>query len=473
MAFITLNFQVYQGWSKQDLLTGQDLKTKRNDGSLQMDLTNQQTFFVTTLKIGSNQDENLVLVDTGSSDLWVMSHDLTCVSPGSISKRYMETFGVRTGVRLKNKKNKDSNSETGPIVYTTQTETESNDCTTYGTFNTENSDTFSENNTIPFLIEYADNTHAIGIWGHDNVIINDVTVRNLSFAIANESSSEIGVLGIGLPTLQVTSLYGYIYENLPIKLVSDGIIGKAIYSIYLNAPNAETGTVLFGAIDRAKYQDNLVTFNMMKTRRSNKYPSRIQIPVSKIDYVTSNGGTSNIFSSSRSGHDGVVLDTGSTLSYVFSDVLDSISEAVHGQYSSSIGAYVVDCNLLNSKDVVNIEFGGSKTIKVPVSNLIIEIRPSQCILGVLPQSTGSSYMLFGINIIRNAYIVIDVEDYQVSLAQVYFTNKESIEVIGQEGLLNTTNGSTTSDAQRLSIDMSISKLAYGFLVLSLTVYCLN
>lgn len=58
-----------------------------------------------SLKIGSNEDVNEVLVDTGSSDLWVMSHDLNCV-PVLNTKRFERSFGQGTGVlpihKLKN-----------------------------------------------------------------------------------------------------------------------------------------------------------------------------------------------------------------------------------------------------------------------------------------------------------------------------------------------------------------------------------
>ena len=164
-----------------------------------------------TLKIGSNEDENRVLVDTGSSDLWVMSHDLKCVSAPN-SKRNERSFGHGTGVKLnerelmQKRKNLYQPSRTietdeekealekihnklfgfgsiystvyiteGPGAYSTFSPfvgTEggsggsggSNTCTSYGSFNTENSDTF-KNNTNDFEIQYADDTSAIGIWG--------------------------------------------------------------------------------------------------------------------------------------------------------------------------------------------------------------------------------------------------------------------------------------------------------------------
>lgn len=517
-----IDFEVRRGESKDDLSPEDDSNPRfvKRDGSLDMTLTNKQTFYMATLKIGSNEDENRVLVDTGSSDLWVMSHDLKCVSAPN-SKRNERSFGHGTGVKLnerelmQKRKNLYQPSRTietdeekealekihnklfgfgsiystvyiteGPGAYSTFSPfvgTEggsggsggSNTCTSYGSFNTENSDTFKKNNTNDFEIQYADDTSAIGIWGYDDVTISNVTVKDLSFAIANETSSDVGVLGIGLPGLEVTTQYGYTYQNLPLKLKADGIIAKSLYSLYLNTADAKAGSILFGAIDHAKYQGDLVTVKMMRTYSQISYPVRIQVPVSKIDVESSSGSTTNILSSTT----GVVLDTGSTLSYVFSDTLQLLGKALNGQYSNSVGAYVVNCNLADSSRTVDIEFGGNKTIKVPISDLVLQASKSTCILGVMQQSSSSSYMLFGDNILRSAYIVYDLDDYEVSLAQVSYTNKESIEVIGASGITNSSgsgttssSGTSTSTSTRHSAGSIISKPVYG-LLLSLLISC--
>lgn len=517
-----IDFEVRRGESKDDLSPEDDSNPRfvKRDGSLDMTLTNKQTFYMATLKIGSNEDENRVLVDTGSSDLWVMSHDLKCVSAPN-SKRNERSFGHGTGVKLnerelmQKRKNLYQPSRTietdeekealekihnklfgfgsiystvyiteGPGAYSTFSlfvGTEggssgsggSNTCTSYGSFNTENSDTFKKNNTNDFEIQYADDTSAIGIWGYDDVTISNVTVKDLSFAIANETSSDVGVLGIGLPGLEVTTQYGYTYQNLPLKLKADGIIAKSLYSLYLNTADAKAGSILFGAIDHAKYQGDLVTVKMMRTYSQISYPVRIQVPVSKIDVESSSGSTTNILSSTT----GVVLDTGSTLSYVFSDTLQLLGKALNGQYSNSVGAYVVNCNLADSSRTVDIEFGGNKTIKVPISDLVLQASKSTCILGVMQQSSSSSYMLFGDNILRSAYIVYDLDDYEVSLAQVSYTNKESIEVIGASGITNSSgsgttssSGTSTSTSTRHSAGSIISNPVYGLLLSLLISY---
>ena len=241
-----IDFKVRRGSSK-DTLTPEDEDSSprfvKRDGSFEMILINEQTFYMANLKIGSNQDENNVLVDTGSSDLWVVSHDLNCISSRDrkrstklckqgtsvvnhlpLEKRELPVGRDRNVIKpsktiqqnkIKASNNNNSNSNkqvtsasavyltyggfgvpTGLPNAATLRFITSNTCTSYVTFNTENSDTFIDNDTYPFLIEYADNTHAIGVWSYDNVIINNVTVNNLTFAIANEASSDVGVLGI-------------------------------------------------------------------------------------------------------------------------------------------------------------------------------------------------------------------------------------------------------------------------------------
>ncbi|CAK9437921.1 uncharacterized protein LODBEIA_P22990 [Lodderomyces beijingensis] len=496
--FYKIDFNVRRGSSRADLSPRHDQTprfVKRADGAgdFTLQISNQQTFYMADLYIGSNEDKNQVLVDTGSSDLWVMSHDLNCLPRGTtLQKRDPKNvfrFGTgatfpkdvdeKTGKKRKRdaggvelqeldfaptKVQRDDDGSASGNVYTTiyftgtslPSEFSSlfpdgpggggfssalpgsapsasagsgsgsggtNTCTSYGSFNTENSDSFVQNRTSSFLIQYADGTHALGIWGHDTVKLGNVSVPNLSFAVANETSSDIGVLGIGLPGLQTTTQYGYMYENLPLKLKSDGIIDKVVFSLYLARASDSAGSVLFGAVDHAKYEGSLTTVPMLRTYQQIPYPVRFEVEVTNIAFNNS-GNQVTIDSSSM----GVVLDSGSTLSYLRSSQIQSIASQLNGRYSSSAGAYLVDCSLQSSRATLDIEFT-SKVIRVPVSDLIFPASRTQCFLGLSEQSQSSNYILFGDNVLRSAYVVYDLENYSISLAQAYYTNDEDIEVI--------------------------------------------
>ncbi|KAI3403989.2 SAP9 [Candida oxycetoniae] len=598
--YYKMDFNIRRGSSRSDLSPVEDsaprlVKRDDPDGSFELVLSNQQTFYMADLYIGSNQELNQVLVDTGSSDLWVMSHDLRCLATNYKKKRDAKNvfqfgtgvqlvpdsmidkekrdaknvFQFGTGVQLvpdsmidkekrdaKNvfqfstgvqlvpdsmidekrqeqnneidKKRQEQNDEdqeptkvvrddaiyttiylTGGSFFTglpdffssllpggsggssgsssssssgsTSTSTRTtnsggtNSCTSNGSFNTGDSDTFVKNNTGAFSIQYADGSHAIGIWGYDNIRMGDVTVSNVSFAVANETSSNIGVLGIGLPGLERTTEYNYMYENLPMKLKSDGIINRVAYSLYLAKADDKSGSILFGAVDHAKYEGSLVTVPMLRTYQVINYPVRFEVEVSNIVFNNS-GNTETVLSDSI----GAVLDSGSTLSYLRSDQIKAVASQLDGQYVTSAGFYLVDCDYLNSDTTLDITFV-NKTIRVPVSDLIFRVSSRQCGLGLWEQSSGSPYILFGDNVLRSAYIVYDLENYAISLAQAYYTDEEDVEVItdsvplpGGQNSTSVGGGSSSSSSsssssgnrQSLAVTYQISfiSLIFGFII---------
>ena len=73
-----IDFKVLRGNDKRNLFLSDERPYIMKRDSSEMELQNRQTFYLANIKIGSNEDEVGVLVDTGSSDLWVMSHDLNC-----------------------------------------------------------------------------------------------------------------------------------------------------------------------------------------------------------------------------------------------------------------------------------------------------------------------------------------------------------------------------------------------------------
>lgn len=478
-----LDFGVLRGNNKRDLsLFDEAPAVVKRDGSAELELQNKQTFYLANLKVGSNKDEVGVLVDTGSSDLWMMSHDLTCeaesssssssskrdviVRPGKEKSEEETEKGVENNVKEQadvSKTTGETSTKTADVnqkawgfgdmsAFTTifvtgspdspgsggstgsskRTKTAggktTNTCTSYGSFNTGNSDSFSRNGSAPaFGISYADGTTAYGIWGTDDVSIGDVTVKDLSFAVANDTTSNVGVLGIGLPGLETTYSSNrvsspYMYENLPFKLKSQGTIEKAAYSVYLGEKNSKTGSILFGAVDSAKYTGDLKTVQIVNTLKGYyDNPIKLEIIVSGIKFNDSGSDidiTSNEYTA--------VLDTGSTYSYFPRSLLTKAGETLGGLYSSSLGAYIVEC-VDSDSYYFTINFSGAE-ITVPLSSLVTQYDTDKCFLSILEQ-TGDDYILFGDNVLRSAYLVYDLDDYEISLAQVKYTSDESISVI--------------------------------------------
>lgn len=485
---VKLDFTVLRGSSKRDAAPNRQAGLRKRatpDGSALMELENQLSYYSCNLYIGSNGQMSTVLVDTGSSDLWIMDTDMQCLTASSSFKReFFEFYRVLdlpeinqpqpenadNAKRVNDDKHYEPdnakrdclgffcmsgiiiNTFTSSIIIGTQTgpistptgntgtatratngnpaaATGANSCTQMGSFETADSDSFRVNNSAPaFSIQYADGTSAQGFWGHDQVGFSGYNVSDLSFATVNVTDSTFGVLGIGLPGLETTysgTLSSYMYENLPIRLKRQGIIQKNVYSLYLDRQEALTGSVLFGAVDHAKYSGTLQTVPIINIY-SGFYSLPIRLDV-VMDSITLQGSDSNVTVTTVATP--ALLDSGTTLSYLPSNMLSRLTLSLSATYSLSAGMYVVDCGYNSDSLFAIFNFSGIE-IKVPLSDMILTYR-SQCYLGVLPQSSlsSSTYAILGDNFLRNAYIVYDLDDLEILMAQVNYTDQEDIEII--------------------------------------------
>lgn len=449
-----IDFEVFRGNNAGEMGPNRQASLVKRDGLLLMEVENASTFYKAELKIGLELQEVGVLVDTGSSDLWVMSTDVTCGVASSSKKRGLSPLLMSedsdfeaTKVKREMAKRCSGLECFSALGFTTITispdatslgssqETdgaETNTCTSYGLFETADLDTFHRNTSVSdFSIEYADSTSATGIWGYDTVQVGGTNVSDLSLAVVNASDSGMGVLGIGLPGLEVTyslSLDSYMYENLPMKLRSEGLIHKKLYSLYLNSDSATTGSVLFGAVDHAKYSGTLQTVPIINIYSEfYSHPIRLDVVLSGItfqsDSINETVSTSNY---------AALLDSGTTLTYLPLELLTNLVTIMLATYSETEQFYQVDCSYSSDTAFVVYHFLGI-TIKVPLLDLVLSYGSDLCYLGVLEQtsetSTSVSYAVLGDNFLRSAYVVYDLEDYQVSMAQASYLSSEDIEVV--------------------------------------------
>lgn len=462
---VKLDFDVLRGDSSSDASRNTQAKlSKRDDGQESLDLTNMQSYYQVTLNVGSEGAKCQLLIDTGSSDLWVMSSDVKCSSSSSVgsSRRRLITsddlLAIKNGHAddTQNKKRETITLTYGDIptdlasliggipteyaselagTNTAAAATGLGSCTGMGSFNTAESDSFRLNSSAPnFAITYADGTYARGFWGQDSIDMKDFNVSDMSLAVVNDTTSSFGVLGIGLEGLEVTyassrsASLSYTYENFPSRLKSSGAINKVLYSLYLAESNADKGSILFGAVDHAKYTGQLQTVPLVNIYSSSfDRPIRLDIA---LDSISLQSSTQNV--SVSDSKIAALLDSGTTLSYLPTAILNALTQSLRATFSKAEGFYKVSCDYNTNSAFVVFNFSGAE-IKVPLSDLILSYGSRQCFLGVLEQSSDASvdypYAILGDNFIRNAYIVYDLEDYEISLAQANYSSDEDIEVV--------------------------------------------
>jgi elongation factor G len=129
----------------------------------------------------------------------------------------------------------------------------------------------------------------------------------------------------------------------------------------------------------------------------------------------------------------VLLDAGSTISTLPPDLVTEMYKEA-GVAMSADGIPTIPCNFANSKGSFGFGFGGPNgvVINVGMSELVRPLRSSLkytngtyagldiCLFGVQAASSSSSPLILGDSFLRSAYVVYDLENVEVAMANTNF-----------------------------------------------------
>lgn len=298
---------------------------------------------------------------------------------------------------------------------------EGGNCQTTACFDVKRSNTFQKNNTDPFYFQYEDYTYAKGFWGTNDLQIGGLSVFNASFVVSDDTNSTAPVLGIGFPGDESSYAasgsgnspqHPHKYANFPQLLKDQGKTQAIVYSLYLNSPKAAEGNVLFGGVDHSQYKGQLYALPVLKlnelTGSSDPYTD-LAVTLQGVE-LTSGGFTNSVGPEKHA----AVLDSGTTVVYLPDDIAQNIAS----QYGVSLTneGYAIECPQDADNEKIAYDFGGFK-IETALSNYILGQSGDQGMLAVLPSSEPA---VLGDFFLRDAYVVYDLENKEISLAQVAF-----------------------------------------------------
>lgn len=146
-----------------------------------------------------------------------------------------------------------------------------------------------------------------------------------------------------------------------------------------------------------------------------------------------------------------VLDTGSSLSYLPEQMVSDIYDAVSAVWDQESGAAFVPCDVANVDAAFIFTFSGID-ISVGMDEMVIRPRPNSrgqvprfrdgteaCIFGIAPAITSIS--ILGDTFLRSAYLVYDLANNEISMAQTRFnsTSNDILEIgTGPDSVPNAT-----------------------------------
>lgn len=348
---------------------------------LTIPVENDLVLYSAKVQVGTPEQEFLVQVDTGSSDLWLYDTKDVCIGGG---------------------------------------------CSQYGLFATNASSTYKELLPGQFEISYGDHTYAKGDWVEDTVTIEGVKIPKQQFGLAKNTTATPAILGIGLPSLEAAEKE---YINIPKSLYLNGDIGSWTYSLYLSSLEATQGSILFGGIDKSHFSGPLKTVPVISTYA-------FWVTLSKLDIKSE---TKNKTVNALDVPGQVLLDSGTTLTYLPSQSYQTILKDWGVDIDPDYGAIIPEYKLHQLQDeYLEYNLQGVK-IKVSASqlfypaytgdnlNTVAEYPNGQKAYELLiaDNGNGTEGLILGDSFLRSAYVVYDLPNLQISLAQADYSGGDA------------------------------------------------
>lgn len=341
-----------------------DANSPSDSNSLGLDIEANDVGYVATIQMGTPPQDYLILMDSGSADLWVGSE--TCQSEGG------------------------------------------GGCGNHTFLGSQSSSTFVDTGA-PFEVTYGTG-NVQGDIVTDNVVVAGLTLTNHTFGVANQESVQFssdtvpfdGLMGLAQSTLSEQQVLTPVESLAQNGLISDAITS---YKISRLADNLNDGEITFGGLDDSKFDPNtLVTFPNVNTE----------------------GFWEGAMSVSSNGQDlglqgrTAILDTGTTL--IVAPPLDAqtVHNTIAGAKSDGQGGFTIPCQTNAS---IALTFSG-QTFDIDTRDLLFApVDPNNldgdCTSGISSgEIGGATEWLVGDVFLKNAYFSTDVGKNQISLAKL-------------------------------------------------------
>ncbi|KAJ9149891.1 Acid protease [Pleurostoma richardsiae] len=329
----------------------------------------QGMIYLIELDIGTPPQPVKVFVDTGSYELWVNP-----LCAGSPDPNLCQTYGAYV-----------------PKQSNTSTMIGGDFHATYGTGS------------------------AMGTYWSDTMMVSMLQIPSIQFAVANDTVyTWAGILGLGYSYPITTK-----YPTMLNMMVRYGYIGAPIFSIGVGGEGDGFSEIIFGGVNRWKYSGSLSPVPIWPPP-SSQDPRWVQYWVNVTSLgLTGGAGAGPVVYTPNGFNMPMIVDTGSTLSYLREDLVAQIGQQL-GATVDNQNTYWVDCAWRDKDGTVDFGFlDGKVVINVKYKDFIYEQYAGHCQLGVQPADVDSTNYVLGDTFIRGAYLVFDQQSDVIWLGQYY------------------------------------------------------
>ena len=215
-------------------------------------------------------------------------------------------------------------------------------------------------------------------------------------------------------------------------MVSSGAIQSNAYSLWLNSQDSTIGSLIFGGVDKGKYTGPLSTIPI-ENNPNYTTPSGFIVTVTGIGLTLSADAKTNTKANTSiplvtKRADPFLIDSGTYNIELPLEHLQPILTALGAEYEAASDYAMVPCSMTTNTSTIDFVFT-SFSISVPLTELIFpqdflaydnyiptlrDGKTPACLLGIQPSGED---MILGDTFMRSAYMVFDLDNNEVSLAQ--------------------------------------------------------
>jgi hypothetical protein len=371
-----------------NMLLGEQDVAQEKSGSEQIQNI-RDSVYLTSLKIGGETFK--LVIDTGSSDTWVAKTGFQCVN------------------------------------FRTKMNTPTASCRIARTYNATRTYTTVVNQH--FNISYADGEYLNGQMAKDDVVFGGITVKNQQFGLVtlaawNGDTVSSGLTGLGYPS--VTRAYAGTTAksdrkgaNIPYDPVFTSMWKQKLvapyFSVALNRAGEPPGAIALGGLPgpSIKYQDNWAKSPMQHlfvgAKQANDYQLYV-VEASGWDITSSKGAKTAAVANTKAK---VVLDTGTTLSYLPPSIASAINKAYDPPATQVGGQWTVKCNAKAPKVAMKL---GGKSLWFDGKDMILRAGPNVCLSGIQGTKSAMTPSILGGVFLKNVVAVFDIGAAEIRIA---------------------------------------------------------
>ena len=200
-----------------------------------------------------------------------------------------------------------------------------------------------------------------------------------------------GILGLGFGELGNLG-----YSNVVDSLFNQNQTNTRAFSIALGSKDHDnSGTLIFGGVDTKKFYGELVSRPILGPQMGENI-RRYWVTLDSVSY-----NTGSDLKKHNSEPIPVVLDSGTTLTYLPNDVVTGMASELGGKFLSPGEFWQVPCETTQTSNTFDFKFGDA-TIRVPMDEFIWDAGGNVCVLGAIGVES-NDVALLGDSMMRAGY----------------------------------------------------------------------